>query len=213
MLNLSEIFFSIQGESTFAGLPCIFIRFAGCNLRCKYCDTKFSYETKFSLETQEILQKTKKYYPVKLVEITGGEPLLQNEIYNLIESLHKDNFKILLETNGSISLKQVPQYVIKIVDVKCPGSGYEDSFLKENLKYIDSKKDEIKFVLSDRNDFDWAKDFIRKFNLENYKIIYSAVFEKLSPKTLAEWILEDKLKIRMQLQMHKYIWGKDKRGV
>jgi len=213
MLNLSEIFFSIQGESTFAGLPCIFIRFAGCNLRCKYCDTKFSYDTEFSLESEEILQKIKTYYPVKLVEITGGEPLLQNEIYDLIESLHKNNFKILLETNGSISMKHVQQYVIKIVDVKCPGSGYEDSFLKENLKYIDSKKDEIKFVLSDRNDFDWAKDFIRKFNLENYKIIYSAVFEKLFPEILAEWILEDKLKIRMQLQMHKYIWGKDKRGV
>ena len=213
MLNLSEIFFSIQGESTSAGLPCIFIRFAGCNLRCKYCDTKFSYETKFSLETQEILQKIKKYYPVKLMEITGGEPLLQNEVYDLIESFHKENFKILLETNGSISMKLVPQYVIKIVDVKCPGSGYEDSFLKENLKYIDSKKDEIKFVLSDRNDFDWAKDFIRKFNLENYKIIFSAVFEKLDSKTLAQWILADKLKVRMQLQMQKYIWGKDRRGV
>ncbi|NQV17417.1 MAG: radical SAM protein [Armatimonadetes bacterium] len=213
MLNLSEIFFSIQGESTFAGLPCIFIRLAGCNLRCKYCDTKFSYDTKFSLESEEILQKIKKYYPVKLVEITGGEPLLQNEIYDLIKSLHKNNFKILLETNGSISMKQVPKYVIKIIDVKCPGSGYEDSFVEENLKYIDSKKDEMKFVLSDRNDFDWAKEFIKKFNLENHKIIFSAVFEKLDSKTLAQWILEDKLKVRMQLQMHKYIWGRDKRGV
>ena len=213
MLNLSEIFCSIQGESYFAGLPCIFIRLAGCNLRCKYCDTKFSYDTKFSLEVQEILNKIQKYEPVKLVEITGGEPLLQNEVYDLIESLHENNYKILLETNGSISMKHVPQYVIKIVDVKCPGSGYEDSFLEKNLKYIDAKKDEMKFVLSDRNNFDWAKDFIQKYNLENYKIIFSTVFEKLSPKTLAQWILEDKPKIRMQLQMQKYIWGKDKRGV
>ena len=213
MLNLSEIFFSIQGESYFAGLPCIFIRLAGCNLRCKYCDTKFSYDTNFSLETQEILNKIQKYSPVKLVEITGGEPLLQNEIYDLIESLHKKDFKILLETNGSISMKQVPKHVTKIVDVKCPGSGFEDSFLEENLKYIDSKKDEIKFVLLDRNDFNWAKDFIKKFNLENHKIIFSAVFEKLSSKILAHWILEEKLEVRMQLQMQKYIWGKDKRGV
>ncbi len=213
MLNLSEIFYSIQGESTYAGLPCIFIRLAGCNLKCKYCDTKYSYDTKFSLETQEILNKIKIYSPVKLVEITGGEPLLQEEVYTLFELLNNNNYKILLETNGSINLQKVPQYVTKIVDVKCPGSGYEDSFLKENLKHISFGKDEIKFVILDRHDYDWAKDFIKKHDLQKYIILFSPVLEKLESQKLAKWIIEDKLPVRMQLQLHKIIWGKDRRGV
>ncbi len=213
MLNISEIFYSIQGESTYAGLPCIFVRLAGCNLHCKYCDTTYSYESEVTLSTDDIITKVKEYDPVKLVEITGGEPLLQLEVHKLFESLHKNGYNILLETNGSLSLKDVPEYVIKIVDVKCPGSGEENSFLLENLEFIDQEKDEIKFVLSDNFDYNWAKDFVMKYQLDNYEILFSPVSDKLDPQNLVKWIIEDKLSIRMQLQLHKIIWEKDKRGV
>ena len=213
MINLSEIFYSIQGESSFAGFPCIFIRIAGCNLRCKYCDTVYSYETKFSISVNNILKKIEKYNPIKLIEITGGEPLLQNEIYNLFHILKDNDYKILLETNGSINLKNVPENVIKIVDVKCPSSGYGKSFLKENLNYIDAEKDELKFVISNKEDYLFAVDFIRKNDFQNYKNIFSPVLSELSPKTLANWILVDKCNYRMQLQLHKYIWGNDVIGV
>lgn len=213
MLNISEIFCSIQGESTYAGLPCIFIRLAGCNLRCDYCDTTYSYESEITLSTNDIITKVKEYNPTKFVEITGGEPLLQPEVFQLIESLHNDGYTILLETNGSISLKDVPEYVIKIVDVKCPGSGEENSFLLENLEYIYKEKDEIKFVLSDNYDYNWAKDFMFKYKLNDYEILLSPVSEKLEPQNLAKWITEDKLSVRMQLQLHKIIWDKNRRGV
>ena len=213
MLNISEIFCSIQGESTYAGLPCIFIRLAGCNLRCNYCDTTYSYESEITLSTNDIITKIQEYDPIKLVEITGGEPLLQTEVFQLFESLYKNGHTILLETNGSISLKDVPEYVIKIVDVKCPGSGEENSFLLENLEYINKEKDEIKFVLSDNFDYNWAKDFLMKYQLSDYKILFSPVSDKLDPQDLAKWITEDKLPVRMQLQLHKIIWDKDKRGV
>ena len=213
MLNLSEIFCSIQGESSYAGLPCIFIRLAGCNLRCKYCDTTYSYETNFSKSIDEIVAKIIQYSPIKLVEITGGEPLLQKDTSLLFEELIKNNFQILLETNGSISLKNVPPEIVKIVDVKTPGSNCEDSFLLENLSYIHPAKDEIKFVLCNRSDYDWANDFIRKHKLKKLKILFSVVTDNIEPKVLAEWIIEDRLPVRMQLQLHKYIWDKDKRGV
>ena len=212
MINLSEIFFSIQGESSFAGFPCIFIRFAGCNLRCNYCDTKFAYETEFSMEISEIMKTIDKYSPVKLVEITGGEPLLQPQIYELFSALLKKKYRILLETNGSVNLQKVPAEVIKIVDVKCPGSGEGNSFLMENLKFL-NPSDEIKFVLSDRNDYDWAKDFIKRYKLNGRKILFSPVFGKVNPAELAKWILQDKLPVRMQLQLQKYIWNPKKRGV
>ena len=213
MLNISEIFCSIQGESTYAGLPCIFIRLAGCNLRCNYCDTTYSYESDISLSTNDIITKIQEYDPIKLLEITGGEPLLQTEIFQLFESLYKNGHTILLETNGSISLKYVPDYVIKIVDVKCPGSGEENSFLLKNFEYINKEKDEIKFVLSDNFDYNWAKDFVMKYNLKDYEILFSTVSDKLEPQDLAKWITEDKLPVRMQLQLHKIIWDKDKRGI
>ena len=212
MINLSEIFFSIQGESSFAGFPCIFIRFAGCNLRCNYCDTKFAYETEFSMEISEIMKTIDKYSPVKLVEITGGEPLLQPQIYDLISALLKKKYRILLETNGSVNLQKVPAEVIKIVDVKCPGSGEGNSFLMENLKFL-NPSDEIKFVLSDRKDYDWAKNFVERYKLNGRKILFSPVFGKVNPAELAKWILQDKLPVRMQLQLQKYIWNPKKRGV
>ena len=213
MLKLSEIFLSIQGESTYAGLPCIFIRLAGCNLRCKYCDTTYSYETKFEKYSEDILKEIQQYKPIKLVEITGGEPLIQSEIYDLLTILYDNEYEILLETNGTINLEKIPDYVTKIVDVKCPGSGFEDSFLTENFKHISLQKDEIKFVISDRQDYDWATNFIKKYDLQKYIILFSPVLEKLEPQKLAKWITEDKLPVRMQLQLHKLIWGKEKRGV
>ncbi len=213
MLKISEIFYSIQGESTFAGLPCIFIRLAGCNLRCNYCDTKYSYETNFEKTSEGIIEEIKKYTPIKLVEITGGEPLLQDEVYEICDGLNEEGYKILLETNGSISLKKIPPFVIKIVDVKTPGSGFEDCFFLENLELINKEKDELKFVISDRNDYEWSKEFITKHKFENYQILFSAVLENLNPRLLAEWIIEDRISVRMQLQLHKFIWDKDKRGV
>ena len=213
MLNISEIFCSIQGESTYTGLPCIFIRLAGCNLRCTYCDTTYSYKSEITLSTNDIITKVNEYDPVKLVEITGGEPLIQSEIYNLFTILYDNDYEILLETNGTIDLKKVPDHVIKIVDVKCPGSGEENSFLLENLEFINKEKDEIKFVLSDNFDYNWAKDFVMKYNLIDYEILFSPVLEKLESQKLAKWIIEDKLPVRMQLQLHKLIWGKGEKGV
>jgi 7-carboxy-7-deazaguanine synthase len=213
MLKLAEIFYSLQGESTFVGLPCIFIRLAGCNLRCSYCDTKYAYLVKFQMNNDEILQKVQQYEPVKLVEITGGEPLVQVEVYHLIQKLHSQNYKILLETNGTLLLKQVPDYVHKIVDIKCPGSGEAGSFKEENLQFLRKNRDEIKFVLSGRDDYEFARRKISEYNLRDYKILFSTVFGKLQPARLAKWIIEDKLPVRLQLQLHKYIWSPDKKGV
>ena len=213
MLKLSEIFGSLQGESTYAGLPCIFIRLAGCNLRCSYCDTKYAYSVKFQMNNDQILQKLQKYTPVKLVEITGGEPLAQVEVYHLMQKLHARDYKILLETNGSLPLKQVPQFVHKIVDIKCPGSGEADSFKEINLRFLDKNTDEIKFVLASKEDYEFARRKISEYNLAGYEILFSTVFGKLQPAKLAKWITEDKLPVRLQLQLHKYIWSPDKKGV
>jgi len=213
MINLSEIFYSIQGESTYAGYPCIFIRFSGCNLRCSFCDSKYSYETSFSLSIPKILLELKKYTPIQLVEITGGEPLLQTQIYKLFHDLSMLNYTILLETNGSISLEKVPEYVIKIVDIKCPGSNEEKSFLRNNIKYIHPKKDNIKFVIGNKQDYYWVKNKIKEFKIHDYNIILSCTFQQLEPKELSAWILDDKLPYRMQLQIQKYIWNPLKRGV
>ncbi len=212
-MNLTEIFFSIQGESTFAGLPCIFIRLSGCNLRCKYCDSIYSFETKFQLEIDQIMGKIREFSPIKLIEITGGEPLLQKEVYELFEALNNENYKILLETNGSISLKKVPNYVHKIVDIKTPGSGFANSFLDENIRYLDSEKDEVKFVITSREDYEFSTQKIKEYSLGKFKVLFSPVTNSIEPKTLVQWILEDKLKIRFQLQLHKYIWDADTQGV
>jgi len=213
MINICEIFSSLQGESSFSGLPCIFVRLSGCNLRCSYCDTTYCYETKFSLTPSEILKKIKTYLPLIMVEITGGEPLLQPQIYELFDNLYIHGYKILLETNGSILLEDVPRYVHKIVDVKCPGSGEVNSFELANLTLLDIHQDEIKFVLKDYNDYEWAKAFIKKHDLNDYKILFSPLTETLSAKKLAGWIIQDKLNVRLNLQLHKIIWGKNQTGV
>ncbi|MBW6515108.1 MAG: radical SAM protein [Candidatus Cloacimonetes bacterium] len=205
MIDLSEIFCSIQGESTFAGLPCIFIRLAGCNLRCSYCDTFYSYEKAFSLSTEDIVEKISEFRPINLVEITGGEPLLQTEIYRLFDLLNKQGYKILLETNGSISLEKVPFFVTKIVDVKCPGSGCKDPFLLTNIQFL-TLQDELKFVLSNYEDYIFAKEFLAENSISNLPILFSPVPDRLQPHLLANWILKDRLPVRLQLQLHKYIW-------
>lgn len=210
-MELSEIFYSLQGESSYAGFPCIFIRLAGCNLRCSYCDTTYAYETELTLSIEDILREVKKYRPVKLVEITGGEPLLQADSIKLMSKLIEDDYTVLLETNNSVSLKNVPKEVIKIVDFKTPSSGMSDRMLWNNVQYL-NQRDELKFVIADRRDFDWALHIIEKYDLQRFQILFSPVFEKLERKDLAEWILETKGPIRLNMQLHKLIWG-DRRGV
>jgi len=210
-MELSEIFYSLQGESSYAGFPCIFVRLAGCNLRCTYCDTKYAYEPEFTLSVEGIIKEVEKYHSVKLVEITGGEPLLQKESVELMKLLLQKKYEVLLETNNSISLKDVPDQVIKIVDFKTPSSGVCNSILWDNIKYFNDH-DELKFVIANRQDFDWALGIIQKYDLLKYQILFSPVHEKLDKKILAEWILETGLPIRLNIQLHKVIWG-DIRGV
>ena len=211
-LKINEIFFSIQGETRFAGYPCVFVRTAGCNLECNWCDTEYAKEPGKAIEIKEIMQVIS-VYPVKLVMITGGEPLCQKETPFLLDSLIEKGYNVILETNGSFSLMDIPNEVYKAVDVKCPGSGEERSFLKENLNYI-RENDELNFVLLNRQDYDWACSFIKDNNIKKYiSISFTPAYNILKPPQLAEWLLEDGLSdIRLSLQLHKIIWG-NKRGV
>jgi 7-carboxy-7-deazaguanine synthase len=211
-IKVNEIFYSIQGESSFAGLPCVFIRFTHCNLRCNYCDTEYAFYNGKELSIDEIIKEVDQYN-CHLVEITGGEPLLQENIYPLIQDLFNHNYEVLLETGGHIDIGQVDKRVKIIMDIKCPSSGESDKVLWSNLEKLNSNT-ELKFVIGDKNDFDWALSVIEKnkFNQKN-KVIFSPVFGQLENEKLADWILGSKLPIRMQLQIHKYIWHPDKKGV
>ena len=210
-LFISELFYSIQGESSYAGLPCIFIRLSGCNLRCKWCDTTYALSKGDVYSLDEIMSFVHKH-KVRLVCITGGEPLLQPNVIYLIKSLLNENYKILLETNGSLPINNLPHSVIKVMDLKCPGSGMTEYMYWKNIGYL-SKMDEVKFVIGSREDYDWTKDIILKYRLiERCKVLCSPVFNILSPQLLASWILKDHLPVRLQLQLHKYIWG-ERRGV
>jgi len=211
-MKISEIFTSIQGESTFCGFPCTFIRMTGCNLRCKYCDTPYAFEEGKELKMDQILSKVEGA-GISLVELTGGEPLLQEECYSLIAILLERGYTVLLETNGSISLEKVDSGVIKIVDIKCPGSGMSDHMDFSNITYLD-QKDEVKFVIGDRVDFDWARKIIDRYRLiEKCKVLISPVFSKLDARKIARWILDEKLPVRLQLQLHRLIWPELTRGV
>ena len=212
-MKICEIFYSIQGESTFSGLPCIFIRTSGCNLKCLYCDTRFAYEEGYEIKAQEILEKIKNYN-CNLIEITGGEPLLQEEVYGFIEKALKMKYLILFETNGSLPVNRLPKEVIKILDIKCPGSGQSEMMDLNNLNYL-NRNDQVKFVIMDENDYNWVKKIIEENNLTNIteNILFSSVYGILDPKKLAEWILKDNLNVRLQLQIHKIIWGSCMRGV
>ena len=213
MLKVCEIFLSIQGESSFAGLPCIFVRLSGCNLHCDWCDSRYHQEIQNEMSISEIIDAISEYKPVDLVEITGGEPLLQKDTPALLDTLERTGFRVLLETNGTLPISDIPPHVINIMDVKCPSSGHKDSFLRENIIYLDPGRDELKFVIADKADYDFAREFIMYNNLWGYKILFSAVFDRLQPKELVSWVIEDRLAVRIQLQLHKYIWEPEKRGV
>ena len=212
MLEVTEIYKSVQGESTYMGLPCIFIRLTGCNLRCVWCDTTHAFHDGKKLSIHQIIDKVKSY-DIKLVEITGGEPLLQKEVFPLMESLLKNEFKVMLETSGSLAINNVPAKVIKIIDLKCPGSGEENKNLWENLNHL-TPTDEIKFVIADKADYEWSKKVLQDYELDKkVPVLFSPVFEKLKLKDLTEWILEDNLPVRLHTQLHKYIWDQKTIGV
>ncbi|MDT8335180.1 MAG: radical SAM protein [Desulfurivibrionaceae bacterium] len=211
-LEVSELFFSIQGESSYAGQPCVFIRLSGCNLRCRYCDAGYTYEEPGTLRDIGEILSFAGQYPGFPVEITGGEPLLQDNVYPLMDELLKAGREVLLETNGSINLARVPAGVVKIMDAKCPGSNMHEHLKKENLGLL-GPGDELKFVLCSRADYDWAAALIRKTPLNKSVIIhFSPVPGELDPARLAEWLLEDRLPVRLQLQLHKIIWPGIDRG-
>ena len=212
MIKINEIYLSVQGESTHTGLPCIFIRLTGCNLRCSWCDTAYAFHEGKNMSIDEILQKVENF-GIHLVEITGGEPLMQDNVYTLMRKLIEKRHKVMLETGGSISLERVPKDVIKIMDLKCPGSGEQEKNNLENLKLL-APHDEVKFVILDRKDYEWSRDIIKKFKInETAHILLSPVFDKLELKEMVKWILEDRLPVRLQTQLHKIIWDKNTIGV
>ncbi len=211
-LKVNEIFYSIQGESTYAGLPCVFIRLTYCNLRCSWCDSEYTFHDGIDMSINEIIQEIKAYN-CNLVEVTGGEPLFQEGCIELLRSLENEGFKILLETGGSLSVKDVPSSVIKVIDFKCPGSGMDKKNLWSIINEV-NPPDELKFVIKNRSDFEWAELKVFEYNLDKTNIvIFSPVFSELKYEQLAEWIKESKLNIRMQIQMHKHIWDSNKIGV
>lgn len=201
MIKINEIFYSIQGESTYVGMPFIFIRLTGCNLRCIYCDTKYAYYKGNDYKINEILRKLKNW-DCKLVEITGGEPLIQREVFNLIDKLIESGYKVLVETNGTVDIGKVNNKAVIIMDIKCPSSGEEDKVLWTNIYKLKSD-DEIKFVIADVEDYKWAKDVVYKFNLEDRKVLFSPVFKRMPSGELENWIREDNLKVKFQPQLHK----------
>ncbi len=211
MLKVNEIFYSIQGESSFAGLRCVFVRLTYCNLRCSYCDTQYAFYEGKEMSIAEIMEKVKSYN-CNLVEVTGGEPLVQKESLDLMHELCNSNFTVLLETSGSLPIEEVDKRVKIIMDIKTPSSGMVNKNRYENIKHL-KPEDEIKFVIGSREDYEWTKQTIEKFNLSNKNILLSVVFGKLEPATLVEWMLKDKLNARFQLQTHKYIWEPERRGV
>lgn len=211
---MNEIFFSIQGESSHAGHPCVFVRLTGCNLRCAWCDTAYAYEEGVVMEPAEILARVESYR-CPLVEITGGEPLLQKETPDLIRRLLDRGFRVLLETNGSVDVRSVDPRCIRILDIKCPSSGEAGKNRFTNLDHL-SEHDEIKFVIGGREDYDYAREklpLIFRKKAGEHIIHFSPVHGRLDPQMLARWILEDRLPVRLQLQIHRILWPDDRRGV
>ncbi len=212
MLIVNEIFKSIQGESSYTGRPCIFIRLTGCNLRCSWCDTEYAFYEGQPKSVKDIMVAIDPL-GVPLVEITGGEPLLQSEVYDLMNALLAKNYEVLLETGGGVSIAKVPKRVIKILDVKCPGSGEDAKNLWDNLDHL-HPHDEVKFVLKDRADYEWSRDVIQRRDIhQKAQVLFSPVYDTLGLKELAAWVLADNLPVRVQTQLHKIIWGKDAIGV
>lgn len=211
-MRITEIFHSIQGESTYSGLPCVFVRTTGCNLRCIWCDTAYAFYGGQEMRLEEILAQVRGYH-CKLVELTGGEPMLQKETPELARRLLQEGFTVLIETGGSLDLSPLDTRVIKIMDLKCPGSGEADRNYWPNLEIL-QPHDQIKFVIKDRRDYDWAVRVIREHHLEErFPLLFSPVFNAMDYRQLAEWLLADRVNARFQLQLHKYIWPPDMRGV
>lgn len=213
-LLINEIFYSIQGESSYAGRPCVFVRLTGCNLRCSYCDTRYAYEEGEEMEIDQIVEIVSSY-ECPLVEVTGGEPLIQKETPYLVQRLLEKDFQVLIETNGSQDISQIDNRCVRIVDIKCPLSGEMNQNDLRNLDRL-TDNDEVKFVIGGIEDYDYAKEILKHINLTPLRINrihFSPILEKIEPKVLAEWISDDHLKVRLHLQLHKIIWGSDKKGV
>jgi 7-carboxy-7-deazaguanine synthase len=211
-MRITEIFFSIQGESTHVGKPCVFVRLTGCSLRCGYCDTKYSYTGGKDMTVEEVLSEVASY-PAKLVEVTGGEPLEQEAVYPLMSALIDRGYTVMLETGGHVPIEKVPKQVIKIIDIKTPDSREADTFHWANLE-LAQPHDEFKFVIVSRSDYEWSRDVVRNTLKDRPNpILFSPSHEELPAKDLAAWVLGDNLPVRLQLQAHKYIWGADVHGV
>ncbi len=211
-LKINEIYYSIQGESSYTGLPCIFIRLTYCNLRCTYCDSEYTFHDGEDMTVNEIITKIKQY-KCNLVEVTGGEPLFQKGCIELLQKLIDSKYNVLLETSGSLSIENVPKKVINIIDFKCPSSNMKKKNYWENLKFIE-QKDEIKFVIGNKEDYEWAKRKINQYNLTSKcMVLMSPIYKEIEPKTIIEWILNDNLDVKFQIQLHKNIWENETRGV
>jgi 7-carboxy-7-deazaguanine synthase len=213
MLVVNEIFHSIQGESTHAGRPCVFVRLTACDLRCSWCDTPYAFTEGHKMSLDEVVERVKAF-ECPVVEITGGEPLLQKDVYPLMQRLLDEGLTVMLETGGHLSIEQVPNPVIRVMDVKCPGSGESHRNDWSNMERL-TAKDEVKFVIRDREDYDFARNVMISHGLADRvrAVLFSPVHGVLDSRQLAEWILEDKLNVRLQLQIHKYIWTPETRGV
>jgi len=213
MLTINEIFHSIQGESTRAGDRCVFVRLTACDLRCSWCDTPYAFYEGRKMSVDEVLSAVEGY-GCRLVEVTGGEPLLQEDVYELMDRLLEVGYTVMLETGGHRPIDRVPAGVVKIVDVKCPGSGEADKNLWTNLDRL-APHDEVKFVVRDRADYEFARDVVARMELPSRAaaILFSPVHDALDPRTLSEWVIADRLPVRVQLQLHKIIWSPSTRGV
>ena len=210
-LKIFEIFYSLQGESSRVGLPTIFIRLSGCPMRCHYCDTAYAFQGGVMMDIDEIMETIKKY-DTHYVTVTGGEPLAQKEVLSLLKVLADQNYDVSLETGGGISIKEVDPRIKIILDIKTPESGEEKKNHWENLNLIHAK-DEIKFVLCSREDYDWAKKILDQYKLtERCHVLFSPVYQKINATDLGNWILQDQLPVRLQIQLHKLLWG-EKPGV
>jgi len=205
-LRVSEIFYSLQGESTFSGLPTVFIRLTGCPLRCQYCDTTYAFKGGETMEAEALLQQVTQYSP-RYVCVTGGEPLAQKDCHKLLVDLCDLGYQVSLETSGALDISEVDDRVIRVMDLKTPASGEVDKNRYENLDLL-SKKDQLKFVLCDESDYQWAKQMLDEYQLSGRcEILFSAAEGQLKPEMLADWIIRDQLPVRMQVQLHKILWG------
>jgi 7-carboxy-7-deazaguanine synthase len=213
VLTVNEIFHSIQGESTFAGEPCVFVRLTACDLRCRWCDTAYAFHEGRTMSIDEVVDEVDAF-GCPIVEITGGEPLLQKDVYALMQRFLDSGKTVLVETGGHRSIAKTPDGVIRVMDIKCPGSGEAAKTDWSNLSQL-TARDQVKFVIADRSDYEFARDIVERERLAERcgTVLFSPVHGELSPRALAEWVLTDRLPIRLQLQMHKYIWDPQTRGV